>query len=220
MDSLYTHHIVPGILEKDWLEIEKKVEIIKTFSNKIHIDVIDGKFTNNQTFLDPAPFSKYTNPLSGSGQALFLEAHLMVEEPINYLDSFAKAGFRKFIGHVEKMASQEEFVAKGELMGEVSLALDLPSSLDLITASFEDLDSILLMDVKAGFSSQTLDQSLLEKIKTLRSKTFIPIEVDGGINDQTLPLCKDAGANIFVSTSFISDSNNPQEQYQKLTSLI
>ncbi len=208
MDNLYTHQIIPGILEKDWSEIEKKIEIIKIFSKKIHIDIIDGKFAQNLTFLDPTPFSKFND--------IYFEAHLMVEEPINYLDSFAKAGFKKFIGHVEKMASQEEFVAKGELFGEVSLGLDLPSSLDLITASFEDLDSILLMDVKAGFSSQTFNQSLIEKIKALRSKTFIPIEVDGGINDQTIVQCKEAGANIFVATSFISEDPQNYFKLQKL----
>lgn len=220
MDSLYTHHIVPGILERNWLEVEKKIEIIRTFSNKIHVDFIDGKFADNITFLDPTPFSKYSNDPPAGEAGLYLEAHLMVEEPINYLDSFAKAGFKKFIGHIERMSSQEEFVAKAELLGEVSLGLDLPSSLDLITTSFEDLDSVLLMDVKAGFSSQTFDQSLLEKIKTLRSKTFIPIEVDGGINDQTIISARNAGANIFVSTSYITGSNNPLEQFNKLRNLV
>jgi len=209
MDSFYTHQIIPGILEKNWAEIEKKIELIKTFSKKIHIDVIDGKFASNQTFLDPAPFSKYASEL-------YFEVHLMVEEPINYLDGFAKAGFKKFIGQIEKMQSQEEFVAKGELLGEVSLGLDLPSSLDLITISFEDLDSVLLMSVKAGASGQTLDERALEKIKNLRSKTFIPIEVDGGINDQTIVQCKEAGANIFVATSFLSQDPQNYFKLQKL----
>lgn len=213
MDSLYTHKIIPGILEKSWEDIEKEINILKTFSSKIHIDIIDGKFAKNLTFLDPTPFSKYSKELT-------FEAHLMVEEPINYLESFAKAGFKKFIGHIEKMASQEDFVAEAELLGEVSLALDLPTPLDLITTSFEDLDSVFLMDVKAGFSSQTFDPSLIEKIKTLRAKTFIPIEVDGGINDQTIILAKDAGANIFVATSYISKSSEQLKAYQTLESKI
>ncbi len=213
MDNLYTHQIIPGILEKDWAEIEKKIEIIKTFSNKIHIDIIDGKFADNLTFLDPKPFMKYSNDL-------FFEAHLMVEEPINYLDSFAKAGFKKFIGHIEKMSNQEEFVAKGELLGEVGLALDLQTSIEEIKVPFEDLDLVLLMSIHAGFSGQDFEQSSLEKIKTLRSKTTIPIEVDGGINDQTVGLAKQAGANIFVITSFLSDSENPKDAYFKLKSLV
>src|SRR5258708_4313674 len=213
MDNLYTHQIIPGILEKGWVEIEKKVELIKTFSKKIHIDVIDGKFAPNQTFLDPAPFLKYANEL-------YLEAHLMVEEPISYLDSFAKAGFRKFIGHIEKMTSQEEFVAKGELLGEVGLGLDLDTPVESITSSFEDLDSVLLMAVKTGESGQTFDPKIFEKIKNLRSKTFIPIEVDGGINDQNIVWCKDAGANIFFSTNYITGSEKPLDQYEKLQKLL
>jgi len=213
MDTLYTHHIIPGILEKDWVEIEKKIEIIKTFSNKIHIDFIDGKFAQNSTFLDPVPFSKFSSEL-------YLEAHLMGEEPINYLDSFAKAGFKKFIGHIENMSSQEEFVAQGELLGEVGLALDLQTSVDEIKVPFDDLDLVLLMSIHAGFSGKDFEQSSLQKIKDLRSKTTIPIEVDGGINDQTIVACKDAGANIFVSTSYITGSQNPLEQFNNLKNLV
>ncbi len=213
MSNQYTHQIIPGILEKDWAEIEKKIEILKTFSDKIHIDFVDGKFIQNATFLDPTPFLKYANEL-------YLEAHLMVDEPINYLDSLSKSGFKKFIGHVEKMSSQEEFVAQGEFLGEVGLALDLQTPIEQVKVPFEDLDFVLLMAIHAGFSGKDFEQSALAKIKDLRSKTTIPIEVDGGINDQTLPLCKEAGANIFVSTSFISASNNPLEQFAKLKSLV
>lgn len=213
MDNSYTHQIIPGILEKDWTEIEKKIEIIKTFSNKIHIDFIDGKFVQNSTFIDPAPFSKYS-------KELYLEAHLMVEEPINYLEPMAKAGFKKFIGHIEKMSSQEDFVADGELLGEVGLALDLDTPIEKITVPFEDLDFILVMSIRAGFSGQNFEQISLEKIRILKNRTITPIEVDGGINDQTMPFCIHAGASFFVATSYITDSDNPSENYQKLKELV
>ena len=83
MDNLYTHQIIPGILEIDWVEIEKKIETIKTFSNKIHIDLIDGKFAHNLTFFDPTLFAKYSNEI-------YFEVHLMVEELINYLQNIQK----------------------------------------------------------------------------------------------------------------------------------
>src|SRR5258708_20032122 len=102
------------------------------------------------------------------------------------------------------MTSQEEFVAKGELLGEVGLGLDLDTPVESITSSFEDLDSVLLMAVKTGETGQTFDPKVLEKIKNLKSKTFIPIEVDGGINDQTIFGCKNASPNIFFSTSHIT----------------
>lgn len=226
MDNLYTHPsvssgqaIIPGILEKDWTEIEKKINIIRTFSDRIHVDFVDGKLFPNLTFLDPAPFAKYAGEL-------YLEAHLMVEEPINYLERFSIAGFKKFIGHIEKMSSQEEFVAKGELLGEVGLALDLPTPIESIKIPLDDLDFVLLMTIHAGFSGQEFVQSSLAKIKDLRSKTLqqvqgkLPIEVDGGINDQTLVVCKEAGANIFVSTSYISSSEKPSDQYEKLQKIL
>lgn len=211
MNTPYTHQIVPGVTEKNWSEIEKKIEVIRTFSNKIHIDFIDNKFSQRPTFLDPDPFLKYAKDL-------YLEAHLQVEEPINYLDNLSKVGFRKFLGNIERMTSQEEFVAKAELLGEVGLGVNLATSISEIKVSFEDLDCVLLMSITANESGLKFDDSSISKIKELRSKTTISIEVDGGINDQTIVQCKNAGANIFVSTSYISDSTNPLEQFNKLKS--
>lgn len=204
--------IIPGILEKEWVEIEKKLEIAKTFASTVHIDIIDGKFASNPTFLDPKPFKKYTSEL-------FFELHMMVEEPIDYLESWADAGFQRYLGHIENMSSQEEFVAKAQSLGEVGLVVDGPSLLDAIKVPYEDLDCILFMTIKAGFSGQKFNSAHLEKVKTMRSKSeILPIEVDGGVNDQTIIQARQAGANRFVATSFIFNSENPQEQYQLLQS--
>lgn len=203
--------IIPGILEKDWLAIEKKIELVKGFAKTIHIDIIDGKFAPSTTFLDPKPFAKYTNDF-------LFEVHLMVEEPINYLDSFAAAGFKRFIGHVEHMSSQTEFVAKGELLGEVSLALDTKTPLENLEADYEDLDFILIMSVKAGLSGQVFMPEVLQKAAKIRDSFPIPVEIDGGINDLTIIQAKKTGVERFVTTSFIF-SGNPLANYQKLVSL-
>ena len=97
--------VIPGILEKSWNEIERRIAIVKPFASAIHIDIIDGKFTPNITFIDHLPFKKFTSDL-------FFELHMMVENPIQYLKPFADVGFKRFLGHVEKMPDQEEFVAK------------------------------------------------------------------------------------------------------------
>jgi len=206
--------IIPGILEKDWAGIEKKIEMAKTFAKSIHLDILDGKFAPNTTFLDPFPFSKYSKDL-------LLEVHLMVSEPINYLKPFAKAGFRRFIGHIEKMSDQKKFVAEGQLLGEVGLAIDGPTSVDSIKVPLDDLDYILIMTIKAGFSGQAFMAETLEKIKAIREKSAtIPIEVDGGINDQTIIQARDAGANRFSATSFIFKNQNPQSQFEILQDLV
>ncbi|OGH14207.1 MAG: hypothetical protein A3H50_01060 [Candidatus Levybacteria bacterium RIFCSPLOWO2_02_FULL_37_10] len=202
------YSIIPGILEKDWPVIEMKIQQVLPFAKAIHIDLIDGKFAPNTTFLDPAPFKKYT-------QDIPFELHMMVDEPINFLKPWADAGFRRFIGHIEKMSDQVEFVAKAQLLGEVGLGVDQGSEIDAIEVPLSDLDVLLFMTVKAGFSNQEFVEKNLEKIKKAREKSFVSIEVDGGINDQTILRAKESGADRFVATSFIF-KGTPQEQYKKL----
>ena len=202
------YRIIPGILEKDWSVIEMKIQQVLPFAKAIHIDLIDGKFAPNTTFLDPAPFKKYT-------QDIPFELHMMVDEPINFLKPWADAGFRRFIGHIEKMSDQVEFVAKAQLLGEVGLGVDQGSEIDAIEVPLSDLDVLLFMTVKAGFSNQEFVEKNLEKIKKAREKSFVSIEVDGGINDQTILRAKESGADRFVATSFIF-KGTPQEQYKKL----
>jgi len=207
--------IIPGILEKEWSEIERKINLVKPFAKSVHIDIIDGKFSPSTTFLDPAPFAKYTKDL-------LFEVHLMVEEPINYLKTFAGAGFKRFLGHVEKMSDQAEFVAQGQLLGEVGLAIDGPTDLSAVKVSYSDLDSIFIMGIKAGESGQVFVPEYLKKMEILRRQLAdqndirIPIEIDGGINDKTITQAKNAGANRFIANSFIFNSQNPQVQYKLL----
>jgi len=199
----------PGTTDKDFSEVEKKIETIRQFSKKIHIDVIDGKFAANTASLDPTPFAKYT-------KELVFEAHLMVVEPSNYLKAFSDCGFTRFIGQIEKMESQVEFVAKAQDLGEVGLGVDLNTSLSDIKVSLDDLDSILIMGVQAGFSGQAFNEQALLKVKELRKQTSIPIELDGGINDKTIESCISAGASRFVATSFLFDKDSPYAQFQIL----
>ncbi|OGH19194.1 MAG: hypothetical protein A3D75_01840 [Candidatus Levybacteria bacterium RIFCSPHIGHO2_02_FULL_37_18] len=201
--------VIPGILEKDWESIEKKIEIGRGFADAFHIDILDGEFTNNTSFLDPKPFAKYAKDL-------FFELHMMVEDPIQYLKPFAQAGFRRFLGHVEKMSDQEEFVAIGEQLGEVGLALDKETPIDAIRVPFNDLDMVLVMTIKAGFSGQAFTSELLKKVQDLREKTAIPLEVDGGINDISLIQARNAGATDFVSTSFIYKNPDPHFAFKTL----
>ena len=202
------YRIIPGILEKGWPVIEMKIQQVLPFAKTIHIDLIDGKFAPNATFLDPAPFKKYTYDIP-------FELHMMVEEPINFLKPWADAGFKRFIGHIEKMSDQVGFVARAQLLGEVGLGIDQDSQLDRVEVPFSDLDVLLFMTVKAGFSGEEFMEKNLDKIKSAREKSLIPIGVDGGINDQTILLAKESGADRFVATSFIF-KETPQEQYKIL----
>lgn len=206
------HNIIPGILEKSDVEIEKKLQIIKSFSRVVHIDILDGKFAEEISFLDPKFFKKYKDDF-------FMEAHLMVENPTEYIKPFADAGFKRFLGHVEKMSQVEEFVALGQIYGEVALALDIETPVEDINVSLDDLDSLFFMSVKAGKSGQEFNANVLEKVKKIRENSQIPIEIDGGVNDKTIIDAKNAGVDRFVATSYIFNSNDPMQAYEHLVSL-
>lgn len=206
------NEIIPGILEKEWSEIERKIEIARPFAKTLHIDIIDGKFADNTTFLDPEPFQRYS-------QDFFLELHMMVEEPIQYIQPFADGGFKRFIGHIETMSDQERFVGEAQLVGEAVLALDGKTPVDALTAEKFDLDGILVMMINAGFSGQQFQPELLRKVELLRMNFDGPIEVDGGINLDTLRMSKQAGATRFVSTSCLFGSDHPDEMFQTLSQL-
>ncbi len=202
--------VIPGILEQDWKSIEQKIEMVKSFAKTIHIDVLDGKFAPNTTWMDPQPFKKYTN-------SIFFEVHLMVENPLQYLEPFADAGFKRFMGHVEQMPDVAEFVAQAQLLGEVGLAIDTQTPVENISVSYEDLDLLFVMTVKAGFSRQQFMPEMLQKVKKIREKSAtIPIEIDGGISPVTIVQAKEAGATRFVTTGFVFGAKDPQKQYTTL----
>ncbi len=209
MDTLELQ-IIPGILEKEWEDIERKVELVKPFAHTLHIDLLDGKFAPNTTFTFPKPFEKYSHDF-------FLEVHMMVENPLQYIESFAQAGFQRFIGHVEKMPDQTAFVAQAQRYGAVGLALDGPTPLERIEVSYEDLDTILVYtSEKVGFSGPPFMPDRLEKVKKIHERhELLSIEVDGGINDKTILEARAAGATRFVTTSFLFGAD-PHKQYEFL----
>ena len=129
------------------------------------------------------------------------------------------------------MPDQAEFVAQGQLLGEVGLAIDGPTPLDAIKVPYEDLDAILIMTIKAGESGQEFNPEYLKKIEMLNqaspSQTWLspdqhdtggglPIGVDGGINDHTIVDAKNAGATRFVTTSFLFNNQDSQKQFEML----
>ncbi len=202
--------ILPGILENNWDAIEEKLIKLQTFTNIAHIDIIDGKFVNNKTFLSPEPFKKYSDKV-------FLELHMMVQDPINLLPEWGNAGFKRFLGHIEHMDSQSEFVTEAKKYGEVGLALDGPTHINQIKVAFEELNSILIYTSdRVGFSGPPMMDQRLDKIRHLKKLTNVPIEADGGVNEKSIERAKQAGATRFVATSCIWNASNSAEKYKEL----
>ena len=189
--------VIPGILEKEWVSIEERVKIAEPFVEWVQIDVADNTLVPNTTFLD---FSKFIS----LGSKPFLEGHLMVVNPEKYIKSMSDAGFKRLIAHVE-CHDPRIFLdqAKYEHV-EVGVAIDGATELELAEPFLEEVDMVLVMTIEAGFSGQPFLIENLEKIKTIRENfPDLPIEVDGGINDQTAKLVIEAGATRLVSTSYL-----------------
>ena len=205
----------PGTENKNWEEIEQRLNLVKPFAKSVHIDVLDGKFAPNTTFSDASKFSQFTK------DTLF-EVHLMVDNPVQYLKAWADAGFKRFIGQIEKMPDPIEFVAQGQLLGEVGLAIDGPTEIGVLdNMNLNDLDCLLIMTINAGFSGQKFKAEMLDKVRKIKEKyPYLTIEVDGGINENTIVEAKNAGASRFVTTSALYETTDVSEEFKKLTSLI
>jgi ribulose-phosphate 3-epimerase len=192
--------VIPGILEKDWSEIERRIGLVAPFVEWVQIDIADNTLVPNTTFLDFAKFSAIEKQFP----KLSLEAHLMVANPEKYIKPLADAGFKRLITHVECHDPRIFLdLAKYEHV-EVGVAIDGPTELEQAEPFLEEVDCVLVMTIEAGFSGQAFMTETLEKIKTIHQNIpDLPIEVDGGINDQTAKLAVEAGATRLVSTSYL-----------------
>src|SRR5581483_2927741 len=141
------YKMIHGILEKDWQGVEKKIKLLSPFAKSLHIDIIDNKFAPNLTILDAAPFAKYKDQF-------LLEAHLMVENPIDYVDDFAEAGFRRLLGHIEGMEDVYEYIERcRDVDVEVGLALDGPTPVDELFDYIDDVDCFqFYVSERVGFA--------------------------------------------------------------------
>lgn len=192
--------IIPGILEKEWEGVEAKVRQAADVSAWVHIDFADHTMVENDTPLD---FSKY-KALIDSYPRVGFEAHLMVAAPEKYVKPLADSGFKRVIAHIESNDPRRFLDAAKYEEVEVGMALDGPSEVAEIEPFLEEVDFVLIAAIEEGFSGQKFMPEVIEKIKLIRQNFIdLPIEVVGGINDETAKLVIEAGATRLVSTSYI-----------------
>jgi len=189
--------IIPGILEKDFAEIEKKIALVEDLVDWVHIDILDDTLIHNATYNNWEPFKIF------SGR-VYLEAHLMVQNPQQYVNSLVSVGFKRLIAQVESNDFRH-FMEEAKIHEvEVGVALDGSSQLELIEPFLGEIDYALVMMYKAGQSGQSFQSEQLPKIRKIHEEyQNLPIEVDGGIDKDTAPLVITSGATRLVSTSYL-----------------
>lgn len=186
------------------LEIAKLGEI-----DYIHVDVIDGHFAPNLTF-----GTKFLRDIKNSNPNLKLDVHLMVENPENYIEEITKIGVEFLTIHYEACKHLDRVVTKiSDTNTKVGLALVPTTNENVLEYIIDKLDLVLVMTVNPGFSGQTFLESQLPKIKKIKNlikntpKT-IKLEVDGGINQETIKKVVANGVDIAVAGSYIFGTDN------------
>lgn len=203
----YMIDVIPGILETDLDQIEKKLTLVEGHVQWVQIDIADNTFVPTKTFLDFATFTPLTkSSLSSdlSRGSLSFEAHLMVEAPEKYIRTLADAGFKRIIAHVEchdpRLFLDE---AKYESV-EVGLAIDAPTELEAVEPFLELADAVLVMTTEAGSSAAPFLPETVEKIKAIHSHfPDLPLAAEGAIDQVTAKLVKEAGASRVIVGGYL-----------------
>lgn len=198
--------ISPSILASDYANLQSELERIST-SDLIHIDVMDGHFVPNISI--GAPVTAACKKVCD----VPFDVHLMISNPLDYAEDFAKAGADIICFHSECDSDTEETIDKILSLGKkAGLAIKPATPIDEVVKYLDKLSMVLVMTVEPGFGGQSFMESTMPKVEAIRKiNPDIDIEVDGGINAETIKIAAKAGANVFVAGSAVFKSENPAE---------
>lgn len=209
------NEIIPAILVESFEEFQEKMALCEEFAETVQWDVMDGQLVEQITFNDTALLTDFDT-------TLLIEAHLMVEEPEEWLADLAAAGVTRVIAHVEGTQDVSRLVKK--MKGhdfEVGLALSPETPASAIDAVAAQLDEVQVMTVNPGAAGQEFMMNQLQKVRQIRAKyPELNIGVDGGINKHTIKLAKEAGANRFGVNSSVFNDPDPAMAYEVLEGIV
>ncbi|WP_251716142.1 ribulose-phosphate 3-epimerase [Lactobacillus agrestimuris] len=216
--------IAPSILNADNLNLKEKIsKAVDAGITRFHIDIMDGHFVPNLSF-GPELVKDFKREFP----MIDAEIHLMSNQPKTLVPEFVKAGADSIELHYEAMSEEDleywiDYIHSNGL--KVALVLNPDTSVDVLNKYAVKIDQLLIMTVYPGFGGQSFIENSADKIKHAREildnlNPKVPIEVDGGIDNKTAAIAKEAGAEIFVSGSYIFKNGSISGQINELSEVI
>ncbi len=206
-----------SILSADFLDLGKEIKRAEDAGCRyIHFDVMDGVFVPNISYGIPV-----LKAVKRQARAA-LDVHLMITDPIKYVPKFAESGADIITFHLEAQSDISETIEKVRSLGKkAGLAIKPNTPVAEAEKYIDMIDMLLIMTVEPGFGGQGFIYETLPKIAEAKKMISgrglnVPIEVDGGINDSTAKLVSDAGAEVFVTGSYIFKSPDIDASVGKL----
>lgn len=209
--------IAPSILSADFSKLGEEIkDVERGGAELIHVDVMDGHFVPNIT-IGPLIVNAI-RPVT----KLPLDVHLMIENPDQYIEAFAKAGAEYITVHVEACRHLHRTIQNIKSYGiKAGVVLNPATPVSTLEHIIEEIDMVLLMTVNPGFGGQKFISSVVPKIRQVKEMAEakgldIDIEIDGGVNTETAKLCTDAGATILVAGSAVYDKEDRKKAIEEL----
>jgi len=206
----------PSVLNADLSRLAEEVARIAPVSDMVHLDVMDNHFVPNLTFGLPVIEEVLKDP------AIRSDCHLMIDDPDRWAPEYARAGAYSVTFHIE--AARDPATLCSVLRQEgarAGVAVKPGTALEEIDRLGDLVDMILVMTVEPGFGGQSFMTDMLDKVQRARkiadrAEGDVWIQVDGGVGPETIEMCAQAGANVFVAGSAVFRSDDPAEMVERL----
>ncbi len=209
--------IAPSMLACDYVKMGEELRrVSEGGSDYIHLDVMDGCFVPNISF-GPGVI-KALRPIS----KVPFDVHLMIDRPHRYLREFADAGADMITFHIEAEDKVEETIAAIAALGiRPGLSVKPATPIEKVFPYLDKLFLVLVMTVEPGFGGQTFMEDMLPKVRAVKEEAArrgleIQVQVDGGINETTAPLCAAAGADICVAGTSVFRAPDAAQMIRRL----